>query len=263
MTLFERESMDEMDSFAKDAVMARHEGRDDDALRLLKGLFDEVSNGAPRFFGQYFITMLEWSQQAEKYHPAYEALVSARDEQVRRLLSGDEILGAGGDARPHSRFQVIVDMNNTLKDSRATYTLFVQLVSFLPTLARREAFMALPAIVEAGDFALAERYLTDPLERLEELNRMAGDFPLFPPLGAAPRLAAELSNFMKDVVLRAAVLQGLGRETEGESLRKAALAGLESEDMRALGIREIAVPGTIINEITSHQMSLHAAGRAD
>jgi hypothetical protein len=255
--------MEDMDSVVKDAVTARQEGRNDVALRLLVGLFDQVGNGAPRSSGHHFITMFEWSQLAEKYYPAYEALVSARDEQVRRLLDGDEIFGARGDARPHSRFQVIVNMNETLKDSRATYELFVQMVSFLPTLARREAFMALPAIVEAGDFSLAERYLADPLERLEELNRLARDLPLFPPLGAAPRLAAELSNFMKDVVLRAAVLRGLGRETEAESLRNVALAGIASDDMRALGNREIAVPGTIIREITSYRMSLDAASGSD
>lgn len=195
--------------------------------------------------------------------PALDALAVARDEQVRHLLASDENVSNGGDGSRRSRFALIADMNETLKDPRATYELFVELDSRLPAIARQVAFRALPAIVAAGDFTLAERYMADPLDlqnHAADLNRMAGEFPLFSPtLTAAPRLAAELSNFMRDVRLRAAVLHGLGRASEADALRHQALAGLASEGMRALAQRELAVPGTIIRAITDHRMELEAA----
>jgi hypothetical protein len=83
---------------------------------------------------------------------------------------------------------------------------------------------------------------------------------LFPPTIAAPRLAAELTNFIDEVRLRAAVLQGLGRETEAEALCNAALAGIASEEMRALAMRELAVPDTITREITDHRSTLEVLG---
>ncbi|MES2149220.1 MAG: hypothetical protein V4508_05430 [Pseudomonadota bacterium] len=243
--------MDQFSAVMNDAMLARKEGRNDDALRLLLALFDELACGAVGIEGHYFITMFEWRQLAGQFRPAHEALARARDEQVRRLLDGDDVFGDLSAPRPQSRFRVIVDINETLKDSRATCELFVRLLSILPACAQREAFMALPAVVEAGDFSLAERYLDDPLERLEQLNRLARDLPLFPPYGAAPRLAVELSNYIKCVVLRSTVLHGLGRGAEGAALRKAALDGIASEQLRELGEREIADPGTIIREISA------------
>jgi len=77
----------------------------------------------------------------------------------------------------------------------------------MPEDARRAAWTALPAMVAAGDFERAERYLPDPLARIGELNAMAASLPLFPPLGAALRLA-----------------------------------GIESEEMRALAARKLADP---------------------
>lgn len=252
--------MEQLDPALKDAIEARHEGRNADALRLLVKLFGQGCRSDTHARASHFLTMFEWNQLAEDYPPAREAMASARDEQVGLLLGGDENFSTGADGWPRSRFQVIVHMNETLKDAGATYALFIQLQSLMPALARRKAFLALPAIVEAGDYALAERYLPDPLAQLADLNALSSELPLFPPDLAAPRLAAELSNFMKDVRLRAATLQGLGRVTEAEALREAALAGISSDEMRALAQREIAEPGTIMCEATDHRIALKATG---
>ena len=93
----------------------------------------------------------------------------------------------------------------------------------------------------------AERHLPrDPMERLDELNALALNLPLFPPHRSAPRLTAELSNFVTDVRLRAA-----------------ALAGLAQDEMRTLAMRELAEPGAITSAITAHQMAQdEAAGAA-
>ena len=210
--------MKHIDPLLEDAITARQDGRTDEALRILMKLWVQAGDGRVRAGASEFIIMFQWEQLAEQYLPARDALAGARDEQMHRLLSGDENFSVRDRGSPRSRFQVIVDMNETLEDSRATYELFLQLESLFPALARREASRALPAIVEAGDFTLAERYMANTLDlqdHLAHLNHLSRDFALFPQaLRAPPRLAAELSGFMRAVMLRAAVLHGTGRKSK-------------------------------------------------
>lgn len=251
-----------MNMFGNDATIARQEGRYDDALRLLRAQYDDIVRHPEGNRTAYFITIVECSLLAEDYLPAHEALVVARDEQVLLLLAGEEIFGDPSGAMPQSRFHVIVEMNDILKDSRSTYDLFVQLNSLLPALARREAFLALPSVVDAGDFGLAERYLSDPSERVDALNDLADHVALFPPPGAAPRLLAELSNFSNDLRLKVAVLEGRGRIRDAQRLRDEAVAGLARNEIRALCIREFAAPGTINREMTDHRCAQEACVKA-
>ena len=249
------------------AIMARREGRHEAALALLLGLFDVAASAGEAPGAGPFITMFEWRQLMDEYAPARAALVAARDGQVARLLAGDDRFSAGDDHTsmghhqwPQSRFDVIVAINDDLNDGAATYALFLRLQSLMPAYAEKRAWRVVPAMVEAGDFTLAERHLGDPLDRLTELNDLSHVLPLFPGPGTAPRLAAELSNFMKDVRLRAAILYGLGRAADADGLRSAALAGLTSDDMRAVARREAAVPGTILQQATEHQLADSGTG---
>lgn len=146
-------------------------------------------------------------------------------------------------------------MNEKLADARATHALFVELEARQPELAQRYAWQALPAIVESGDFALADRYRGGPLALLDQVNVHALTMPLIPPPGKAPRLSADLSNLVKDARLGAAVLHGLGREAEAIALRKALLAGLTSDALRVMAQRELDDPGTIIRELVACQMA--------
>jgi hypothetical protein len=148
-----------------------------------------------------------------------------------------------------------MEMNQSLQDSRSTYRLVTQLLSDNPALLRNEIHMALPAIVEAGDYALAAQYIKNPLGRLDELNRQAHELPLYPPHMKAPRLAAELSIFMGDVILLSKVLKGQGKDVEADDLRNAALTGIQSEEMRALATRELAEPGAIFKALAEHQVT--------
>jgi hypothetical protein len=238
-------------------MTARREGRPEESLQLLLGLLGELDADPRRFSELYFITIFEWSLLVEDYAPARTALALARDEQVRRLLDGDEITaGPGpGAARAHSRFSLVVEMNRILKDDLATHALFVRLLALQPARAAREAYRVLPAIVAAGDFALARSYLRDPMADLVRLNQLASELPLFPASreGARtpPRLASELTIFIQDVALNVAVLQGLGQPEDAQSLRQRALSGIVSEEVRALGERELNAPGTISKEITA------------
>jgi len=223
------------------AILAEREGRYDEALSLLLGLFALEDD-------THFITMFAWSQLIEHHTPARTAMVRERDAQATRLLDGDLNFGKEDRCRSNDRFGVVVKMNETLKDSRATYDLFLKLLALQPEMANRRAWGALPGIVEAQDYVLAERYVRDPLPELPELNSLAQKLPLMPADGSAPRLAVELANFIRAVSLCAAVWRGLGRGAQADALQQSAIAGLANEPMRALALRELAERGTIFRE---------------
>ncbi|UTY59923.1 hypothetical protein [Massilia sp. erpn] len=196
--------------------------------------------------------MFEWGQLAADDAAARVAMISERDEQVRRVLEGDAIFCADG-FMPISRFHVIVDMNEFLQDSRSTYRLVTQLLADKPALVRHELHSALPAILEVGDYALAIQYIKNPLDRLADLNRQARELPVYPLPGKAPRLAAELSGFMGNVILLSKALKGLEKNTEAEQLRTAALNGIQSPELRALARRELEEPGSINRTLAEYQ----------
>lgn len=226
------------------AVAACHAGRYAEALELVLQSFARADESQ-------FIIMFAWRLLLDEYAPARDAMVRERDAQAAKLLAGELDFGEGGP------FRLIVGMNNDLKDQRATYELFLRLLEVKPEAVRGAVHLALPAIVEAGDYALAESYLDDPLSRLEELNALADNLPLFPQAGVAPRLAAELHNFMREVSMLAAVHREQGRRAQADALLEAALAGLNRKDLRTWAARELADPGAIFREI--HRVELDPA----
>lgn len=230
----------------QEAILARREGSYDRALSLLLELF-------AREDGTHFITMIEWRQLIGQYAPAREAMMRERAAQADRLLAGDITFGD----RPHDRFSVIADMNEALEDSRATYELFLQTLAVLPEVSKRSIRNALPAIVEAQDYALAQRYISDPLPWLAELNSLSETLPLMP-AATAPRLAAELSNYVRDLSLCEAVWRGLGRVADADALRVAAIDGLTDNAVRAMALRELAERGTIYRELGEARVHLES-----
>lgn len=236
------------------AIAALEAQHYDEALRIILELQEEADRNDPTLKPPEFMLQFTWEQLAEKYEPARVALAVHRDAQARRLLAGDiDTEGRAPGFRSH-RFGIIAALNAKLGDERATYDLFLTLLERMPEQAVRWAHHALPAMISVGDFTLASRYMPDPLPDLPCLNGYAEELPLFPPAGAAPRLAAELSNFMREVRLRAAILDGLGRIQEAAASRAEALDGIASDEMRALARRELDMPGTITGTVVEHQI---------
>lgn len=233
----------------KEIRQAYEEGRNEDALRLILSTFDHIDSAAGDQ-GKHFITMFQWQLMIDAgYAPAREAMVRVRDEQIARLLAGQHTFGAYAEPWRRSRFQIVLEMNENLNDSRSSYDAFIALLDVAPEVARQHAYRVVPAMVDIGDYTLAERYLGDPLAELNMLNQYAREFPLYPQRDQPPRMWAELYNFARSVTLMMAVHRGLGRESEAVALHDAALGGIESLELRALAQREIAEPGVMMREI--------------
>lgn len=235
--------------FATQLVAASAEGRYGDALAMILNTFAHEED-----LSRHFISMFEWMRLVPEYPPAREAMIAERDAQAVRLLAGEHQFGSPEMQYCQSRLAVIVEMNRALCEPHATYQVFAQFYAIAPVEARRRAFLALPDVVAAGDYALAEQFLGDPLMDLPRLNEVARSLPLFPVGRTAPRVASELTNFITDVRLLSTVLAGTGRQQEADALRQAALAGIESSELRELGARELSEPGTITRELVPHQM---------
>jgi len=243
------------DPVAQAWLTAREEGRFEDMLHMLQEAMRAGDAGTPVPGMSVFIAMFNWEVLIGDYPPARAALTALRDAYTRRLLAGDDDFPSLNPYLPPSRFKIIAEMNERLGDEGATHALFVQVEARSADAGRRNAIFALPAIVAAGDFALAERYLPDPLWQVPQLNATAKHWPLYPPPHQAPRLAAELSGIMKAVHMRAAALDGLGRAGEAQALREAALAAIDADALRTAAARELAAPGTITREVVERQMA--------
>ncbi|MBB3223140.1 hypothetical protein [Pseudoduganella umbonata] len=241
----------------RQAIAARDAGDYAEALRVLQGIADDLRRENPGLPPLPFRVMFEWGRLIEVHPPARAALEALRDEHVHRLQQGDaDSAQVEFDGSRHSRFWDIAWFNDTLADSRSTYEVFLHLLRATPEVAARCSSRALPAIVEQGDYALAGHYLPDPLARLGELNATAQWSPLLPAGSRAPHLAAMLTGYTNDLRLRSAILHGLGRHAEAAALRVTGLAGIESEELRALAERNLADPDAIGRLIGEHQVSL-------
>lgn len=252
--------MTQLDQRYFDMDALREAGDDDAALALLLQVFAEVDAEAAPGRSRYFMPMFQFQLQLERHPQAHAALMALRDGQAARLLAGELYCGTdpapqGGAFQRVRRFALVVEMNELLGDAHSTHALFRSLEAQSPELARQYAHQALPAMVDAGDFALADRYRGDPLSGLANVNHGARELPLFPPPREAPRLAADLSNLLKDVRIGIAVLRGLGDPAAADALRAALLDGLESDELREMAARELAEPGTITREGVAHQMA--------
>ena len=245
--------MNDMPDFTEGSA-ALNEGRYDEALAIVLSSFARIDRGEgarPRLF----FTMFLWTLLVECHPPARESMRQARDDQLRRVLAGDDQLGAGDEQPAQSRASLVIDMNRTLGDLRSSYAMFIALREQQSALARRIAFLAMPAILDAGDFVLAEQLTPDPLTSLATLNLNAAHLPLLPLGRQAPRLAVELSTFARETSERAQALRGLGRLTEADELCRAALQGLASDEMRELAQAELDEAGAIHRILAQHQQT--------
>lgn len=234
-------------------------GADDTVVDALVALSDEFAAQTDDAFLDRFSLRGAWREAVEAYPPARSALARMRDAQAQGLLAGDALDLTGWSPRRDAGFDMFVMMNEMLGELRATRDLFVRLLDDQPHVVARSGKAALPALVDAGDFALAERYLDNPRRWLDIVNETARHFPLWPALGVAPRLATELHLMMKELRMRFRVWQGLGREPEARDEADAVIGELATDELRSLARAECVNSGYIMQTLVQQQMARYEA----
>jgi hypothetical protein len=226
----------------KNAKQAADEGRYEDALGEYIWFHDHALEHEPALYGVRLSFALEyWMDLAKVYPEARRALEQTRDDNSARLMRGD-----GNRALFHD----LACINKKLRCEHSTSDVFAKLTSDFPELAKECASLALPALVAAGNCALARQYVPNPAETLQRfsatLNEDVDHLATKPP-SPAPMLDAYVYIYAERVSVLIAILRGTGESEEAERIERSALELIRSRSVReAVRIAlEVAQPETI------------------
>jgi hypothetical protein len=204
------------------AHLAAMDGKYEDALAEYVWFHDHALEEQPSLYGvRLSFALSYWAELGQSYPPALHALLEVRDRKARSLFSG---------AADRELFHDVEAINQYLGDHKATSLLFEQLDREHPALAVECANLAQEALVAAGNYALAAKYLTDPQARIAKLaEQLSEDVARIPerPRSKSPRYGAYTWNFAQDLRLVMSALSGAGRASEAQACHDVAFSSLK------------------------------------
>lgn len=209
------------------ARRAAVEGRHEQALAEYVWFHHHALEDEPALYGvRLSFALGYWMDLGRDYPEAIRVLEVIRNEKADALLRGD----AG---RPV--FHDVEAINRSLNCTSLTYDLYKRLADAGSPLAAECGQLALPAIVEASDFALAAHLLPDPEGdircRAKELERDLGAIK-HRAYTTAPVRWALIKNYVDDVQLTLSVLSGADRHSEAARIKGLAVSLLQSPSVR-------------------------------
>jgi hypothetical protein len=175
-----------------------------------------------------------WMELTAVYPPALAALREIRDDKTRRLTAGE---------LDRELFHDVEAINQYLGASNETAQLFEALARERPEFAHTCGDLALEALVDAGKFHLAAKYIPDPIKRITNLaQHLNEDISRIPerPRSKSPRYRAYTWNFALDLRTIIAVLSGAGRHADADACRATAFSVLRPWYVRKAVERALA-----------------------
>jgi hypothetical protein len=219
------------------ARMAAAEGRHEEALREYVWFHEHALQEEPALYGvRLSFALSYWRELAQVYPPADQALRAIRDRKTRLVESGVTDRGL---------FHDVEAINQYLGVPQDTVRLFNLMDTKYPAFAHECANLALEALVEARQFDVAARYLTDPVTRVSSLaSRLSEDVSRIPdrPRSKSPRYRAYTRNFALDFRTILAILEGAQRHSEALACKEAAFRQLQPWYVRKAIERQLARP---------------------
>lgn len=210
------------------ARQAGLEGRHEEALRELVWFHHHAQEEQRALAGvRLSYALFYWIQLGETYPPARQALVDLREEKAQILL-----LGAGR----RELFHDVVAIDERLEQIRATYELYLALAERHPALAERCSQLALPAIVAAKDYLLADRVRGEPEARI---RRRAADLRddihgiKHRRYTEAPQRWAMIKSYAEFVRRDVEITAGIGQPAEARRLARLASELMYDPSLRA------------------------------
>ncbi len=202
------------------------QGRFEEALQKHIWLHDHVLESQPSYYGvRLSFALADWVDLGRKYPKALEALKSIRDKKTSRLVAGE------GDKR---LFHDVRSINENLGESKETVELFKQIEARRPEFASSIYDLADKEMIEAGEYALARRYLGDPAARLSTARSHFDSGLVFARTGQrgdASRQAFE-TIFTERVVRIITVLDKTGEHELARRIQSEALKVLDNSGIR-------------------------------
>lgn len=218
---------------ARDLV---REGRHEEALREFQWFHEHALEERPSLYGvRLSFALGAWAELAAVYPPARQALDAVRERDMALLLAGQ-----GG----FHLFHDVAAINDTLGEQERTHALFTSLAEVAPDLAQSCLSIALPSLIAAGDFELAERMLPkaeqfvrercDMLLRVFRYRRKRFRDP--------PHFTQMIDHYARDVGMVLAMLEGRGRRSEAARMRTLAADLIHATTLRR-AVRAALLPG--------------------
>lgn len=193
------------------------EGRHEEALRELIWFHHHALEEQPSLAGvRLSFALAYWIELAGAYPPALQALEDLRGQKAQALLRGD------GDRR---LFLDLCAIDERLERNGATYQFYLALAERQSALAAECAQLALPAIVAARDYQLADQLRGDPQARIRaRVEDLHWDMRWSKRRGYSrtPMRWSMIRRYADDVRLHLEITAGIGQH--GEARRQAALA---------------------------------------
>lgn len=175
-----------------------------------------------------------WKDLADVYPPAMEALESVRSRAADSLRMGK------GDRQ---LFHDFVSINREMGKVRETYDLFLELWNRHPDLAKQCRELAVEAVVDARDFALASKCLPHPENYLLWLtDRLNEDLARegVPRPAAVRQREAYVRNYCSDVRTGLRILRGLKNHSAANAFRELAIALVRPRIARNMVLERLA-----------------------
>lgn len=204
------------------AHLAALDGKYEQALSEYRWFHDHALTENPSLYGvRLSFAVASWLELGQVYPPALAALHALVEHKTQTLKSG------AGD-RP--LFHDVQAINQYLGQATNTAHLFQQLEAEQNELAQKCADLALDALVAAGQFELAGKYLPEPVQRISRMaQRLNEDIARITerPRSKSPRYRAYTVIFAQELQTTVSILQGAQRIPEAQACEAAALAALK------------------------------------
>ena len=211
------------------ARLAADEGRHDEVLREYIWFQHHALETEPSLRGVRLSFALNyWMELAAKYPPALVAIELIRDGKTDALLSGTGDLDT---------FRDVESINCYLNSVPRTHALFANIATTNPLLAQQCAREAFQALIAAGDFALAVRFLPESKNHIRLVAETLNEDVLAVDSASesnAPILLAHVYHYVREVRQVLAILTGAGRVDESLHTRDLALVLVQANNVREI-----------------------------
>ena len=205
-------------------------GKYEDALEKHVWFHNHALEVDPNYRGVRRSFALEyWVKLGEKYPPALEKLIAIRDEATAKLESGETSWGLFADVQ---------SINSYLREPEKTVALFKRIESADPAFAGTIYGRADEELISAGEYALARKYLGDPLRHLEKARQNFESGIAFSKRQSAPETQQLMRRtteqlFEAKAVRIIVVLAKTGDAKLARDLQSKALAVLDSPGIKS------------------------------
>ncbi|MDQ1812878.1 hypothetical protein RBA41_06125 [Massilia sp. CCM 9210] len=209
-----------------DAEDAMHEGRHDDALQGFIWFYQHALDEDPSLEEMRYYLIGMWVELGRAYPKALDALRTIRGDKAKALLAGEN---------DRELFWDIVIIDSELGDTAATYQFYQALADASPVFAAECALIAMPAIVEAQDYALAAKLMPPAEPFVREMARvLEQDIAAIKQraFSHAPQRRAEITTYVTEVQRVLTVLAGNGEPDEAARIKTLAVCLIKSPSVR-------------------------------